>query len=77
MCSSDLEEDGDDQFDIDESDDEDELEDALHVVTSLEDHDTMTHIMMTTMVMAMVMVMVMSMKGYGRRNRGFTCHVSY
>jgi len=39
MCSSDLEEDGDDQFDIDESDDEDELEDALHVVTSLEDHD--------------------------------------
>ena len=39
MYSTDLEEDGADQFDIDESDDEDELEDALRVDTSLEDHD--------------------------------------
>jgi len=40
MCSSDLEEDGDDQFDIDESGDEVELEDALHVGTRLEGHDS-------------------------------------
>ena len=40
MCSSDLEEDGDDQFDIDESGDEVELVNALHVGTSLEGHDS-------------------------------------